>query len=52
MGRERAICYSQMVRSNEGCVFVAGRKLCCVSGNVVILFKYHDGMNELREGKL
>ena len=37
MGRERMISYSQMVRSNEGCEFVAGRKLCCLSGNVMIL---------------
>ena len=37
MGREKAISYSQRIISNEGCVFVVGRKLCCLSGNVVIL---------------
>ena len=36
-GRERAISYDVMIKSNEGCVFVVGRKLCCLSGNVVIL---------------
>ena len=29
--------YSHRIRLNEGCVFVVGRKLCCVSGSVVIL---------------
>ena len=28
MGKERAISYSQRIRSNEGCVFVVGRELC------------------------
>ena len=37
MGRERAISYSQRIRSNEGCVFVVGKKVCCLSGNVMIL---------------
>ena len=37
MGRERAISYSQRIRLNGGCVFVVKRKLCCLSGNVVIL---------------
>ena len=36
MVRERAVSYSQMVRSNEGCVFAAGRKLCCLSGNMIL----------------
>ena len=36
MWKERAISSSQRIRSNEGCVFVVGRKLC-LSGNVVIL---------------
>ena len=36
-GRERAISYRQRIKSNEGCVFVVRRKLCCLSGNVVIL---------------
>ena len=35
--RERTISYSQRIRSNEGCVFVVGRKLCYLKGNVVIL---------------
>ena len=29
MGREMAVSHNQMVRSNEGCVFVMGKKLCC-----------------------
>ena len=37
MGRERAISYSLRIRLNGGCIFVAGRKLCCLSGNMVIL---------------
>ena len=37
MGRERAVIYSQSIRSNVGCVFVVGRKICCLSGNVMIL---------------
>ena len=36
-GRERAVSYSQRIRSNERCVYIVGRKLCCLSGNVVIL---------------
>ena len=36
MGKERAISYSQRITSNEGCVFVVGRKLC-LSENVVIV---------------
>ena len=27
MGRERPVIYGQMIRSNEGCVFVVGRKI-------------------------
>ena len=31
MGRERTVSYSEMVRSNGGCRFVAGRKLYFLS---------------------
>ena len=36
MGRERAISYSQGLDQIKD-VFVVGRKLYCLSGNVVIL---------------
>ena len=37
MGKKRMVSYSEMVRSNEVCEFVAGRKLYCLSRKVVIL---------------
>ena len=33
----KAISYSHRIRLNGGYVFVIGRKLFCLSGNVVIL---------------
>ena len=35
MGRERAISYCHIIRLNGECVFIVGRKLCCLNRNVV-----------------